>query len=167
MPATRSRRIMALVATLAIAALASACGPTAAPAPAAPQCGAAMGDAVTLAIYNQVNADRAANGLGPLAWNGQLACLAFDWSAQMSAAGDLRHRDLNATIRSPGYGGYRALGENILRGPSSMTGEQMEAAWLASPDHRANILSSAYTSIGISYFVTADGQIYATQNFGG
>lgn len=167
MRAIRSRRCKTLVAGLAIAAIASACGPRRAPAPPA-SCAAAGGDGVTSAILNRVNADRAANGLRGLSWNGQLACLATDWSNQMAASGSLRHRDLNVTIRSPGYGGYRTLGENILRGPNGMTGEQMEAAWLASPSHRANILSTAYSSMGVGYALTTDNSmVYATQNFGG
>ena len=168
MRATRNRRIKTLVGGLAVAAVVSACGPKPAPAPAPPACPAAAGDAVTSVIFNQVNADRAVSGLRSLSWNGQLACLAAGWSAQMAASGNLVHNDLNAIIRSPGYGGYRTLGENILRGANGMTGDQMEAAWMASPAHRANILSSAFTSIGIGLAVSPDGaQAYATQNFGG
>jgi uncharacterized protein YkwD len=164
----RNRRVKTLVGVLALAAVVSACGPKPAAAPAPASCPAASGDATTSVIFNRVNADRAASGLGALAWNRQLACLASSWSAHMAATGNLYHRDLNATIRSPGYSGYRTLGENVLRGGMGMTGEQMEAAWMASSAHRANILSSAYTSIGIGIWATGDmTKVYATQNFGG
>jgi uncharacterized protein YkwD len=115
-----------------------------------------------------VNADRAAAGLRALSWNRQLYCLATDWSAQMAATGNLHHRDLNVTIRSAAYSAYRTLGENVLRGSAGMSGQAMEAAWMASPAHRANVLSPSFTSIGIGLAYSPDGsQVYATQNFGG
>jgi uncharacterized protein YkwD len=47
--------------------------------------------------------------------------------------------------------GYKwmALGENIARGTFS-SGTQIVAAWMTSPGHKANILSSGYTEIGIA-----------------
>ena len=163
----RGQRVKTLVAGLAIAAAGSACAPSASSsatcaAPSSPPAG------VISDIYRDVNADRAANGRRPLSWNPQLFCLANDWSNQMAASGSLHHRDLNVVIRSAGYGGYRTLGENILRGPRSMSGAAMEDAWMGSPTHRANILSGAFTSIGISFRYSPDGStVYATQNFGG
>lgn len=85
----------------------------------------------------------------------------------MAATGSFAHRDLNAVINSPGYAGvYHTLGENILFGPSSMSAAAMHIAWMNSPDHRANILSGAYSSkgIGVAY---AGGTVHATENFGG
>lgn len=166
-------------ATLAVALVAvlglSACGPKVASAPpkiagGPPACAApsAPPDAVSIAVFNRANGARAALGLRALAWNPQLYCLAADWSAQMAASGSLRHRDLGAVIRSSGYSEYRTLGENILRGGAGLTGDQMHNAWMASTLHRANILSPFYTSIGIGWAISPDGQkVYATQNFGG
>jgi uncharacterized protein YkwD len=166
MGATRSRRVKTILGAAVLAAVAGACGPRVASAPAS--CPAAGGTAMSSVIYNRVNADRAGVGLHALSWNGQLACLATEWSAHMAATGTLAHRDLNATIRSAGYGGYRTLGENILRGGTGMTGDQMHNAWMASAPHRANVLSGAYTSIGIGFATSPDGSLtYATENFGG
>jgi uncharacterized protein YkwD len=168
MQAIRSRRVKTLVGGLAVAALVTACGPR--PSAGPPPCAAPSTPThpISSAILNRVNADRAGSGLPGLSWNRQLYCLATDWSKQMAASGSLRHRDLNVTIRSAGYERYRTLGENILRGGTGMTGEQMEAAWMASAPHRANILSSSFTSIGIGLAVSPDGTLaYATQNFGG
>ena len=125
-----------------------------------------LGDAVVSQILQRTNADRAANGLGALAWNEQLSCLALDWSTQLGNSNGFYHRDLNAVITSPGYSGYHTLGENILRATGGYTAAQMEQAWMDSPGHRANILSGAYTSIGIGIYYIG-GQVYATQNFGG
>ena len=44
---------------------------------------------------------------------------------------------------------YRAAGENIAYG--QRTPEQVVEAWMDSPGHRANILSSYFTAIGVGY----------------
>jgi uncharacterized protein YkwD len=163
------RRIGLVVAVAGVVMLLAACQPQAPAAPAqqaAVACPGSPDTTVTQAIFNGVNADRAANGLGPLAWNPQLACLATDHSNTMATTGDFSHRDLAAVIRLPEYGGYASLGENILVGPNSMTGTDMETAWMNSPGHRANILSPNFDSIGIGIAASPDGRVWATQNFG-
>ncbi len=166
--ATRSRRARILLGVLALALIASACGPKPAAGPPACAAPAAPNNLVTAPIFEQVNVQRAAAGLRALTWNPQLSCLSTDWSSQMAGTGNLHHRDLNGTIRSPGYRAYRTLGENVLRGPTGMIGQAMVDAWMASPAHRANVLSASFTSIGIGLAMSPDGtQIYATQNFGG
>jgi uncharacterized protein YkwD len=162
----RSRRAKTVVAGLAVAIVATACGPRASSAPSCAAPSSPPAGAIA-EVFRDVNADRAAAGLRALSWNPQLYCLANNWSAYMAGTGTLQHRDLNATIRSAAYSSYRTLGENILRGPSGMTGAAMEDAWMASPTHRANILSGSFTSIGISLARGSDGRVYATQNFGG
>ncbi len=131
-------------------------------------CGAPGGpaDAVTATVFQRTNADRAANGLGALVWNPQLYCLALDWSTYLGDSGNFDHRDLNSVLHSGPYAGYTALGENLLRGPAAISGDQMEDAWMNSPEHRANILQGAYTSFGIALHYNASGQVYATVNFG-
>jgi len=160
------RTVGTVVAVLALAVVGAACGPQ---PKAAPSC-AGPGrppDAITSVIYNRVNSDRAGSGLGPLAWNDQLYCLALDWSTQLGNSGSFHHRDIGAVLRSPEYRGYHTLGENIFRGPASMNGDQIEDAWMNSQGHRDNILSPAFTSIGIGLYYAPDGRVYATQNFGG
>jgi uncharacterized protein YkwD len=116
-------------------------------------------------IYNRVNADR--GGLGGLYWNGQLACLAMDWSTQLGNSGTFHHRDLNAVLNSPGYGGWNTLGENIMTGGASMSGDAIENAFMNSAPHRANILSPSFNSIGVGVYYAPNGNVYVTQNFGG
>ena len=117
-------------------------------------------------MLNATNTSRAAVGVAPLVWNGQLLCLASAWSNNLAAVKSLVHRDLNATIRSSEYQGYQTLGENILKGSAGMSGDEMHAAWMASPLHQANILSPAFSSMGFA-FTIANGQVFATENFGG
>lgn len=45
---------------------------------------------------------------------------------------------------------YRTAGENIAKGQS--TAQQVMNDWMNSPGHRANILNSSYTKIGIGYY---------------
>lgn len=161
----RARRWAAISAAVAALALSgTACAPGGgAPPVGAQSCGA---DSTTSAIFAYTNATRQSNGLPALAWNGQLACLAISWSQWLANTKNLYHRDLNAVITSPGYGGYRTLGENILRGPDSMSAADMHIAWMNSPDHRANILSPSYSSVGIG-LAYVNGQVWATEDFGG
>jgi uncharacterized protein YkwD len=162
----RSTRKSLVVVAVALALAGAACAPRAAappPATSASGCGATALASELVALTNQA---RAFAGVRALSWDSHLACLATDWSRYMASTGTLQHRDLNAAIRSPAYSGYRTLGENILRGPTSMSARQMYDAWMASAAHRANILSAAYTRIGIGS-ATAGSTVYVTQNFGG
>jgi uncharacterized protein YkwD len=154
--------VATLVAVGALAVMGAAC----APAPGSVGASCPM-DATSVAVFNLTNLDRAGAGLPALAPNGQLTCLAQGWSQHMAATGSFGHRDLNAVIGSPGYAGvYHTLGENILYGPASMSAVAMNTAWMNSPDHRANILSGAYSSMGIG-LAYVGGTVYATENFGG
>ena len=55
---------------------------------------------------------------------------------------------------------YKAAGENIAQGQTSA--QQVMNAWMNSSGHRANILNSTYTHIGVGY--VSDGH-YWTQMF--
>jgi len=164
----RTRRAGALIAALTIAAFATACGPTPAPGPAASGCQGPGGppDATTSAIFGLTNASRASAGLGPLSWDTQLWCLASGWSKAMGDSNNMHHRDLASVLATPGYGGYQTIGENVLVGPSNMGGGAMHSAWMNSPEHRANILSGAFSSFAVATY-TVNGQVWATENFGG
>jgi uncharacterized protein YkwD len=59
------------------------------------------------------------------------------------------------------------VAENILAGPGSMSAWQMEGAWMASPEHRANILSGAYSAAGVGMANSSDGRIWVVVDFGG
>jgi uncharacterized protein YkwD len=134
-----------------------------------PTCPPASGpsDPITATIYVSTNADRARADLRPLAWNPQLYCLALESSRRLGGSGTLVHRDLNALLRSAAYRSYQTVGENLLRGSIGLGGNEMEAAWMRSPEHRANILSGAFTSMGVGMFTSPDGMVYVTENFGG
>lgn len=55
---------------------------------------------------------------------------------------------------------YRTAGENIAYG--QQTPQAVVNAWMNSSGHRANILSSAYTQIGVGFYASG---YYWTQMF--
>jgi uncharacterized protein YkwD len=124
-------------------------------------------DPLTNELFQQLNADRQANGLPPLTWSPKLANAAGTWAWNMASANSLYHQNLTALIYSPPFTGYGTLGENILVGPGSMTAASMEGAWRASPPHWANITSTNFNIVGIGYVRGPDGRIWAVQDFGG
>jgi uncharacterized protein YkwD len=141
--------------------------PTAAPTTA----GAAAGNRSTAQklasdLFARLNAERRARGLAALDWDGDLARVAGDWSAEMAGSGNFRHRDLGAAGSLPGMAKFSALGENIawVEGYPSM-GNQLHVGWMRSEGHRANMLQRGYDSVGIGV-VCSGGRAWATQNFG-
>lgn len=102
-----------------------------------------------LAITNQ---KRAENGLKPLAMNGQLAQAAEGKASHMFANNYWAHIAPDGTtpwffIKNAGYE-YLYAGENLARGFS--TASEVVDAWMASPTHRENMLSSNYDEVGFA-----------------
>jgi len=58
---------------------------------------------------------------------------------------------------------YSAAGENIAMG--QRTPQEVVNAWMSSPGHRSNILSPAYTQIGVGLAKKSNGVCYWTQMF--
>jgi uncharacterized protein YkwD len=128
-------------------------------------------------ILALVNQQRAANGLPPLTVSPQLTYAAqlqsTNMAAMSSVVGDaaaMSHSldgspEPNLTDRAD-YAGYQysVLGENIAYGYSGAA--SVMNAWMNSPGHRANILQSMFTQIGISVHANAQGTLYFTEEFG-
>lgn len=58
---------------------------------------------------------------------------------------------------------YTAAGENIAMG--QRTPADVMNGWMNSSGHRANILNSSYTEIGVGYVTGSNGQTYWVQHF--
>ena len=88
------------------------------------------------------NAARSSAGLAPLAINAQLSSVAQAWANKLAAAGALSH---NPGLRTQ-VADWTVLGENV-----GMAGDvpTVQAAFMASPAHKANILDSRYTQMGV------------------
>ena len=130
--------------------------PSPAPAPACDGSGSAVIDAM--------NGDRAANGLGALCGNGQLAGFAQSWANWMAQNQTLTHQDLGGILAGTAF---NSVAENILDGPGGMSAGQMESAWMQSPSHRENILNGGYRAAGVGIAYSSDGRIWVVVDFGG
>ncbi len=115
-------------------------------------------------VIRLVNEIRVQNGLRELTYNWELSRVARYKSQDMRDNGYFSHT-------SPVYGSpfqmmksfgitYRSAAENIARGQTSP--QAVVNAWMNSSGHRANILNSSFTEIGVGY--VADGH-YWTQMF--
>ena len=107
-----------------------------------------------------MNADRG----GGLCWNGQLGGFAQGWANWMAANNSLVHNNLNGLISQTSFS---TMGENIIVGPANMTVAQMEAAWMNSAGHRANILNGSFSAAGVGYAYDDKGQLWVAVDFGG
>lgn len=115
-------------------------------------------------VIRLVNEIRAQNGLSALTYNWELSRVARYKSQDMVDNRYFSHTSPTygtpfQMIRSFGLS-YRSAGENIAYG--QRTPQAVVNAWMNSSGHRANILSSSYTQIGVGY--VADGH-YWTQMF--
>ncbi len=115
-------------------------------------------------VIRLVNQKRAEKGLSPLKEDWELSRVARFKSQDMKDKNYFSHT-------SPTYGSpfdmiksfgisYKSAGENIAKGQS--TPQAVVNAWMNSSGHRANILNSSYTHIGVGY--VAQGK-YWTQMF--
>ena len=118
-------------------------------------------------VVNLVNQERAAAGLSALTVNAKLAGMAEKKAEDLR---DNHYFDHN----SPVYGSpfdmmrqfgisYKSAGENIAKG--QRTPEEVMNGWMNSPGHRANILNSSYTEIGVGYVTDGSGTGYWVQEF--
>ena len=115
-------------------------------------------------VVRLVNVERSKRGLRELVQDWELSRVARIKSQDM-------HDKRYFSHTSPTYGSpfdmmksfgikYRSAGENIARGQA--TPAAVVNAWMNSSGHRANILNSSFTHIGVGY--VADGR-YWTQMF--
>jgi uncharacterized YkwD family protein len=137
-------------------------GNTATAAPASANIGAYEQQVVDL-----VNKERTATGLSALKVNTKLAGMAE------KKAEDLRDNNY-FDHQSPTYGSpfdmmrqfgisYTSAGENIAKG--QRTPDEVMNGWMNSPGHRANIMNTDYTEIGVGYVTDGSGTGYWVQEF--
>jgi uncharacterized YkwD family protein/spore coat assembly protein SafA len=129
-----------------------------------------LADNALVSYVNEVirltNVKRTQSGLPALKSNWQLSRVAQYKAKDM--------HDLNYfSHQSPTYGSpfdmmkqfgltYRSAGENIAKG--QQTPAAVVEAWWNSPGHRANILNSSYTDIGVGYI--SDGKYWVQEFIG-
>ncbi|WP_019424626.1 CAP domain-containing protein [Paenibacillus sp. OSY-SE] len=105
-------------------------------------------------VLDLVNQERTNAGLKPLSLNSSLSKMAMAKAQDMYNNNYFDHQ-------SPTYGSpfdmmkafgitYSSAGENIAKGQTSPA--EVMNQWMNSPGHRANILNSSFTQIGIAYY---------------
>jgi uncharacterized protein YkwD len=101
------------------------------------------------------NAERTSHGLPALSVSSSLTISAQQYSALMATRGFFGHigpdgSTLVTRDNAAGYAKWTYLAENLASGQRSPA--EAVAAWLNSPEHRANLLSSRVREIGVGYF---------------
>lgn len=120
-------------------------------------------------ILSLVNKERAAAGLSQLILDTEVNA-----AAQLKAEDMAKNRYFSHN--SPTYGSafdmlknqgisYRTAGENIAS--EQPTSEAVMRGWMNSQGHRANILGSSYSRLGVGYAVDSSGKTYWVQIFVG
>jgi uncharacterized protein YkwD len=122
-------------------------------------------------LLKAMNDARAQNGLAPLKTDPTLRKAAGSYSHEMLAGGFFDHRNFVARMMRFGVRGP-FVGENLAWGVGeTSTPAAIVAGWLASPTHRANLLSPRFRRVGlgtvIGSFSGHDGATVVAANFAG
>ncbi|MDF2724062.1 MAG: SCP-like extracellular [Paenibacillus sp.] len=105
-------------------------------------------------VLDIVNQERSKANLSPLSMHSGLSQVAMAKAQDMYNNNYFDHQ--SPTYGSPfdmmqSYGiTYNTAGENIAQGQTSPA--EVMSQWMNSPGHRANILNSSFTNIGIAYY---------------
>jgi uncharacterized protein YkwD len=109
-------------------------------------------------VVGEINRVRVARGLRPLRPTRSLAAAARRHSTQMAQRGFFDHNSADGTPfwrrieRFYGDRGFRSweVGENIFwQSPTTAAATSVVRSWLASPGHRANMLSRSWRDLGV------------------
>jgi uncharacterized protein YkwD len=110
------------------------------------------------ALVAATNQARTAAGLPNLTVSADLTAAATHQAQNMANAGVLFHTpDLGSGLCC-----WLMVGENVGEGPSEAV---IEAALIASPEHRANILRAAYSQFGVGYVIDRKGTLWVSEIF--
>jgi uncharacterized protein YkwD len=128
-----------------------------------------------LALVNQARAisrdcgNRHFEAAPPVTWNDKLAAAAQAHASEMARTLSFSHagrdgKGVDVRATRAGYA-WKSVGENIAAGPASA--EEVTAGWIASPGHCANLMSPAFTAMGVAYALNPGSRmgIYWTQVF--
>jgi uncharacterized protein YkwD len=130
------------------------------------------------AFINSLNQYRAANGLQPLLLSDAISEACYRHNHDMAEYEFFSHYSVDSDwfaasatpwtrMSASGYTYSTSKAENIAAGQS--TAAEVLADWKASSGHNANMLSSAYKVVGVSFYTLAGSpyDYYWTTDFGG
>src|ERR1700680_548397 len=142
--------------------------------------GAAEEQQLAQRLFKQINQDRAANNLPPLAWEPRLERSARQHDLVMAAGCGLMHQcpnepDPGTRISNQGVQ-WQTVGENIGEGGPVysnsdawnmvlMIHQGMMAEKPPDDGHRRNLLSKDFHRIGISVYIDAHNTLWLTEDF--
>lgn len=120
-----------------------------------------------------VNHDRHADGLGALDFDSALTRVALAHSLDMATHNYFAHNTPSGAspfdrMASDGIQ-YHVAGENLgwdNVGSRTQMLHAIEVAMLQSPEHRANLLRSSFTHVGVGIAIVGK-QLYVTEDFTG
>lgn len=113
--------------------------------------------AESTSYLSSLNAERVAHGLRPLTVRADLNAVAQGWANHMAAADLLSH---NPALTSQ-VANWQTVGENVGEGPDVAS---LDTAFWNSPGHRANILDTSYTEVGVGS-TWSNGVLWITIDF--
>ncbi|KAI9229581.1 MAG: hypothetical protein DHS80DRAFT_22232 [Piptocephalis tieghemiana] len=116
-----------------------------------------------------VNIERAKYHLPYLGLSDALTRAAYEHCEDQKARNSMDHADsrgrsLGTRYHDAGYTNWKDVGENVSEGQRSE--EECMVAWMKSPQHRDNILSSQYTHFG-AFVAYRGSKPFYTQSFAG
>lgn len=149
-PALLRRATAAIVIALAAAVLV--------PAPAS-AAGGVAGEVFTL-----TNAQRTQAGLRPLVSDPALDAAAAEWARHLASTCTFAHSTSQWRSTRVAASGWIATGENIAAGQPDAS--SVMKAWMGSAGHKANILDSRYTGVGVGFATGSCYRTYWVQVFG-
>ena len=95
-------------------------------------------------VQSELNSDRGAQRLRTLGTQADAQAKAQAWAEKLARDNKLSHSNLSDGIRVR----WCALGENVGYGANVAV---IEDAYMNSPGHRANILSTTWNGVGVGY----------------
>ena len=109
-------------------------------------------------VLSKLNQIRRSHGLVPVKLNRALSAAAAQHTVEMLAAGYFQHESVDGSAfwkriqRFYPSAHYRSwsVGENLLWEGEPLDANAALALWMASPEHRANILTPGWREIGIA-----------------
>src|SRR3954466_13189282 len=106
-------------------------------------------------LVQLVNQARQQHGLGSLTLASGTSQVAASWTAHLDASQSLSHNpDLRHQLETHGSPDWTTYGENVGQGPADDP-DALFNAYMNSPEHRSNILNTAYRFTGVA--VVLDG----------
>jgi uncharacterized protein YkwD len=154
------RRFMLAIAIAAVATLAVVGAAVAAPSATATRDAAGMTRVAQLEgdVLTALNEIRREHGLVPLKLSTTLSKAALEHSRQMAELGYFQHDSADGAPfwkrverYYPSKGArYWSVGENLLWSSPNVDAPGAMKLWMASPEHRKNILTARWREIGVS-----------------